>query len=112
MSGSSSLATSTFRCPMADLVRVLRLIEYIGPRDEVEEQLQKSIKTGEMRRVHNKVVVRATTIGDYPEVLNARGWSEEQTKFIVSLLWPGEGVVPEEATNPYLEADKVRRVRG
>ena len=50
-----------------DVIRVLRVIEYVGPRDEVEEQVRHSIQ-GE-RRIRN-IRIRAGTIGDYPEILD------------------------------------------
>ena len=51
-----------------DSVRVLRVIEYTGPRDAVEEQVKRSIH-GE-RRVKG-VVIRAATVGDYPDILDS-----------------------------------------
>jgi hypothetical protein len=51
---------------MADIVRVLRIIEYVGPRDQVEKQVARSLH-GE-RQIGN-MVIRVATIGTYPEVL-------------------------------------------
>lgn len=56
-----------------DTVRVLRILEYTGPRSKVEELIAKSVH-GERRltNVHDPsrgVVIRAATIGNYPEVL-------------------------------------------
>lgn len=54
---------------MADIVRVLRVIEYVGPRKRVEETVAKSIH-GE-RPFGQGLVIRAATIGAYPEILGA-----------------------------------------
>jgi len=53
-----------------DTVRVLRIIEYVGPRDEIEHVVKHSIQ-GERRYIQNgkEVVIRAATIGTYPEIL-------------------------------------------
>ena len=50
-----------------DQVRVLRILEYTGPRDAVEYEVSKSIHGS--RDLYGGVVVRATTIGNYPEIL-------------------------------------------
>ena len=50
-----------------DLVRVLRVIEYIGPRPYVERQIESSLH-GTFRG--GRVVIRAATVGEYPEVLS------------------------------------------
>lgn len=65
-----------------DTVRVLRILEYTGPRGKVEELVAKSIH-GE-RRISNRhdpsrgIVIRAATIGNYPEVL--RGDNETDSE--------------------------------
>lgn len=53
-----------------DTVRVLRIVEYVGPREAIEEQVGKSIQ-GEKTYLHRtgKVTIRAATIGTYPEIL-------------------------------------------
>ena len=50
-----------------DIIKVLRVIEYVGPRDKVEQQVGKSI-TGPVN-FGNGVTIRAATVGNYPEVL-------------------------------------------
>lgn len=52
---------------MADIVRVLRIIEYTGPRDKVEDQVARSLH-GE-KRLPNGIVIRAATVGGYPEII-------------------------------------------
>lgn len=65
---------------MSDIIRVLRVIEYTGPRELVEAQIANSIH-GERRigkykdhgthqSLDGEVVIRAATIGNYPEILN------------------------------------------
>lgn len=50
-----------------DIVRVLRVIEYVGPRDRVEDVVAKSIH-GEKDAGYG-LVIKAATIGVYPEIL-------------------------------------------
>lgn len=51
-----------------DIVRVLRVIEYVGPRSKVEVQIANSIHG--TKRPGNGVTIRAATLGTYPEVLD------------------------------------------
>lgn len=55
--------------PSQDIVRVLRIVEYVGPRDQVEEQVRRSIH-GRCSFV-SAISIRATTIGEFPDILNA-----------------------------------------
>lgn len=50
-----------------DRIRVLRILEYTGPRAQVEEQVSRSLH-GE-RRLPNGVTIKAVTVGNYPEML-------------------------------------------
>lgn len=50
-----------------DVIRVLRVIEYTGPRDKVEDQVARSLH-GE-KRLSGGLVIRAATVGSYPELL-------------------------------------------
>lgn len=52
---------------MEDVVRVLRVIEYSGPRSRVEDTVAKSIH-GE-RDIGNGLIIRAATVGTFPEIL-------------------------------------------
>ena len=52
---------------MSDIVRVLRVIEYTGPRDKVEDQVARSLH--EEKRLFNGVTIKAVTVGAYPEIL-------------------------------------------
>ena len=57
--------------PEQDRIRVLRLIEYEGPRDLVEKQVEKSLH-GTRVGVQSKggaVRITAITLGIYPEII-------------------------------------------
>lgn len=55
---------------MEDTVRVLRVIEYAGPRSRVEEAVANSIH-GE-KDAGRGLTIKAATIGTYPEILDRR----------------------------------------
>jgi hypothetical protein len=60
---------------MTDIVRVLRLIEYVGPRDWVEATLRSSIHGQKALSsiIEGKTPTRyitAVTLTQYPEILN------------------------------------------
>ena len=50
-----------------EIVRVFRIIEYVGPRDWVERTVQNSIHG--TKNVGPGSVIKAVTIGTYPEIL-------------------------------------------
>lgn len=50
-----------------DTIRVLRIIEYSGPRAQVEIQVRNSVH-GEREGIRG-VTIRAATIGEFPEIL-------------------------------------------
>jgi hypothetical protein len=50
-----------------DTVRVLRIIEYVGPRDWVEATVAKSIHG--TREIDKDKRISAATIGAFPEIL-------------------------------------------
>lgn len=55
-----------------DIIRVLRIIEYSGPREEIEKIIEKSIQgTKTLRAIGylDPVIIRVATIGGYPEIL-------------------------------------------
>jgi hypothetical protein len=78
---------------MSDIVRVLRVLEYIGPRKWVESTLAQNAVKG-TREFGGQCSIREATIGAYPEVVGevipqmtaedlglyyARGWGLEHT---------------------------------
>ena len=54
---------------MDDIIRVLRLVEYVGPRRKIEQQIENSLH-GTKR--FNEITIRATTIGEFPEIMERR----------------------------------------
>ena len=52
---------------MSDMIRVLRIVEYIGDRDVVERTLNKSIHG--IKTVNRDLTIIATTIGGFPEIM-------------------------------------------
>ena len=50
-----------------DTIRVLRVIEYVGPRSRVESAVAQSIH-GE-KDAGSGLIIRAATVGIYPEIL-------------------------------------------
>lgn len=55
-------------CKNADIVRVIRIIEYVGPRKEVQDQVRNSIH-GTKLIYDGAVRLTAVTIGEFPESL-------------------------------------------
>ena len=51
-----------------DIVRVLRIVEYIGKRSAVEEQIVRSLH-GQREGILG-VTIRATTLGHYPDIMD------------------------------------------
>jgi hypothetical protein len=52
---------------MTDTIRILRIYEFVGPRNEVESQVAQSIQGSKI--LDNGIVITAATMGTYPEVL-------------------------------------------
>lgn len=62
-----------------DVVRVLRVVEYVGPRNLVEAQVENSIhkvKKVSLRGL-GAITIRAATIGTYPEILEEKKEDKE-----------------------------------
>lgn len=50
-----------------DTIRVLRILEYVGPRDKVEATLQNNaVQTS---KTFGSVTIRSATLDNYPEIL-------------------------------------------
>lgn len=57
---------------MDDIIRVLKIIEYVGPRSVVESQLSRSLGDGtKVFGPNNSMTIRIATVGSYPEILAA-----------------------------------------
>ena len=57
---------------MQDRIRVLRIIEYEGPRDLVERTIKRSIhgeKIVSTRNGEEEFIIRAASIGVFPQIL-------------------------------------------
>lgn len=55
-----------------DIVRVLRIYEFVGPRSAIEKQIEKSIhgpKTIQTLISGGNITIRGATIGFYPEIM-------------------------------------------
>lgn len=56
---------------MTDIIRVLRIVEYIGPRDQIEKQIENSIHGTKRFGIGDRECsITATTLGTFPEILN------------------------------------------
>lgn len=99
-----------------DTIRILRVIEYVGPRGVVEDQVARSLHG--QKSLPNGVVIRAATVGAYPEILQDMvsptvSWSplsHQQAKdwFLDILNAAGYGGVPHEGV---FESEFVDRLR-
>lgn len=61
---------------MNDIVRVLRVIEYVGYRDWVEETVSRSIHG--IKEVKPGCLIRAATLTEYPEILSQTSTGTQQ----------------------------------
>jgi hypothetical protein len=57
-----------------EIVRVLRVIEYVGDREWVEDTLKRGAVPANGEKVVSDInSIKSATIGQYPEVLNRSG---------------------------------------
>lgn len=56
-----------------DTVRVFRIIEYVGPRDLVENSIKRAIHGTKIVTSNGgrEMEIRVTTLGEYPEIMNS-----------------------------------------
>lgn len=59
-----------------DIVRVIRIIQYEGPRSKVEKQVANSLHGGP-KDWGSGVKITVATIGEWPEILNRAAEREE-----------------------------------
>lgn len=82
---------------MSDVIRVLRLVEYIGPRAAVEEQIEKSIhgvrRIGDSQQDGHWVRIRATTLGEAAEILS-EAEAEAAKQSAAQASYPGQSPSP------------------
>lgn len=78
---------------MSDQIRILRVIEYSGPREAVEEQVSKSIHGV---RICNGVAIKVATLDTFPEVIDsvplANGEAERLRRHIEFLETENSGL--------------------
>ena len=63
------------RAMSEEIVRVLRVIEYVGPRSRVERTVEGSIQG--TRDCGNGLKIRTATVGSFPELLNTEQGTDE-----------------------------------
>lgn len=56
-----------------DQVRVLRIIEYVGSREEVEKTLKHSSVPNNGSKIVGGLEIRSAIVGDFPEILKRFG---------------------------------------
>lgn len=54
---------------MTDIVRVLRILEYVGPRSDVERNLVVNAVPANGQQKFGSVLIRSAVIGQYPEIM-------------------------------------------
>jgi hypothetical protein len=82
-----------------DIVRVLRIVEYVGPRDRIEKQIANSLHG---TKTWNDIQISAATIGEFPEILeraNTESVEERAKRFAASPL--GQAMKAEKAAEAY-----------
>lgn len=52
-----------------DIIRVLRIVEYIGPRSKIEQQVLNSIHGERSFGNYAGITIRAATLGEFPEIM-------------------------------------------
>jgi hypothetical protein len=58
---------------MSDIVRVLRILEYVGDREWVETTLMRTaVPANGEHRINNVCTIRSAIIGQYPEILETK----------------------------------------
>jgi hypothetical protein len=66
---------------LVDIVRVLRILEYVGPRDWVETTLNNNaVPTNGERRIDKNRVIRSAILGSYPEILEQQQDGQENNE--------------------------------
>jgi len=58
---------------MADIVRVLRILEYVGDREWVETTLMRTaVPCNGEHKINDNCRIRSAVIGQYPEILEQK----------------------------------------
>lgn len=87
-----------------DSIRILRLVEYTGPRSAVERQVKQAIQGERIFNYHGgpAIIIRATTLGQFPDIIEVKSdtptnFSQQQLRALVDDVW---GVVTESTEVP------------
>jgi len=56
---------------MSDTVRILRLLEYTGPRDQIEKMMEKRYLkcSHEFEYPYQGIIIREAILGEFPELM-------------------------------------------
>ena len=81
-----------------DKIRVLRIIEYIGDREAVENQVTLSLHGEKRITTTNRgvIIIKAATIGTYPEILESES-KEVQIEELLNALEANIDQIPIDA---------------
>lgn len=52
---------------MSDIIRVVRVLEYVGPREQLERSLAQNVV--KRHKQFGQITVREAYLGEFPEVL-------------------------------------------
>ena len=61
---------------MSDIVRVIRILEYVGPREQVEYSLAKTAVPLNGEHRFGDSVIRSAMLGSFPEILEKNNGTE------------------------------------
>ena len=70
---------------MEDIIRVLRIVEYVGPRKATEKQISESLH-GSRYIQSTGVTITSTTLGTYPEIVSNTVVDESKWKQALEIL--------------------------
>jgi hypothetical protein len=57
---------------MSEIVRIIRVLEYTGPREELEKCLVQNAVKGQVK--FGRITIREAIVGNFPEVLGEEWW--------------------------------------
>ena len=53
----------------SDLIRIVRILEYVGPREQLERMLSNTGVPLNGQCTHQQCCIRSATLGSFPEIL-------------------------------------------
>jgi hypothetical protein len=63
-----------------DIIRIVRILEYVGPRSDLEESLQHTAVPMNGEHRYGRCVIRSATLGSFAEVLERASTREDSTE--------------------------------